>query len=422
MIKILIFPAGTEIGREIYLSLQYEKNIKIILAGSDYDSHARYYNNKYFILPDVTDNSCLKELQLLISQEKIDYIFPAHDEALMFLSENRTDLSATVLCPPKQTCRITRSKKKTYQLLKNIIPVPTVYNEIDEITQWPVFVKPDRGQGAQGAMRIDTQEMLLSLRAQEKGLIICEYLSGEEYTVDCFSDREKGLLFCQPRIRSRIRSGIAMSSELVSIPGVEAYAHSIAKNLHLYGAWFFQLKRSSGGVMTLLEVAPRIAGTMALNRVAGINFSILTIYESMRKDIKILPTNKNLRITRSLSNKYTHNIKFEHVYIDYDDTIVIKDKLCLPIITFLYQCINNGIKVHLITRHAGNIIHELKKRRILNIFDNIFHLNNNDRKSDYISEISAIFIDDSFAERLEVFNRKNIAIFDNSMIEMLILK
>ena len=340
----------------------------------------------------------------------------------MFLSENRTDLSATVLCPPKQTCRITRSKKKTYQLLKNIIPVPTVYNEIDEITQWPVFVKPDRGQGAQGAMRVDTQEMLLSLRAQEKGLIICEYLSGEEYTVDCFSDREKGLLFCQPRIRSRIRSGIAMSSELVSIPGVEAYAHSIAKNLHLYGAWFFQLKRSSGGVMTLLEVAPRIAGTMALNRVAGINFSILTIYESMRKDIKILPTNKNLRITRSLSNKYTHNIKFEHVYIDYDDTIVIKDKLCLPIITFLYQCINNGIKVHLITRHAGNIIQELKKRRILNIFDNIFHLNNNDKKSDYISEISAIFIDDSFAERLEVFNRKKIAIFDNSMIEMLILK
>lgn len=96
----------------------------------------------------------------------------------------------------------------------------------------------------------------------------------------------------------------------------------------------FQLKRSTSGTLTLLEVAPRIAGTMALNRVAGINFAMLTIYESMQININLLPTFNNIQITRSLSNKYKHKINFEHVYIDYDDTIVVKNKLCLPIITF----------------------------------------------------------------------------------------
>ncbi|WP_213135250.1 ATP-grasp domain-containing protein [Citrobacter sp. FP75] len=420
MINVLIFPAGTEIGREIYLSLQYEKNINLVLAGADYDSHARHYACGYHIVPDVTHQDGLLALQALLLQESIDYIFPAHDDALLFLSENREALSATVLCPSQKTCQITRFKSKTYQVLKHSIPTPRIFNDVTEIEQWPVFVKPDRGQGAQGAVRVDTPAMLTSLQAERDNLIVCEYLNGDEFTVDCFSDRARGLLFCQPRVRSRIRAGIAMTSTLVSLPEVETYARAISQQLQLYGAWFFQLKRSTSGVLTLLEVAPRIAGTMALNRVAGINFSMLTIYESMRTDINILPTYKDIQITRSLSNKYKHNINFEHVYIDYDDTIVVKNKLCLPIVTFLYQCINHGIKIHLITRHAKNITHELQQRRIHSIFETISKINCNDKKSDYILESNAIFIDDSFSERSEVSKNKDIPVFDVSMIEILI--
>ncbi|HGW6106203.1 TPA: ATP-grasp domain-containing protein [Citrobacter werkmanii] len=420
MINVLIFPAGTEIGREIYLSLRYEKNINLVLAGADYDSHARHYTSEYHIVPDVTHCDWLPTLQALVLQENINYIFPAHDEALLALSENRDALSATVLCPSQETCQITRFKSKTYQALKHSIPTPQIFNDVTEIEQWPVFVKPDRGQGAQGATRVDTPAMLASLQAERDDLIVCEYLSGEEFTVDCFSDRAQGLLFCQPRIRSRIRAGIAMTSTLVSLPEVDAYARAISQQLQLYGAWFFQLKRSTSGTLTLLEVAPRIAGTMALNRVAGINFAMLTIYESMQININLLPTFNNIQITRSLSNKYKHKINFEHVYIDYDDTIVVKNKLCLPTITFLYQCINHGIKIHLITRHARNITHELQQRHIHSIFETINQLNFNDKKSNYIFESNAIFIDDSFSERLEVSKNKNIPVFDISMIEVLI--
>ncbi|WP_413595909.1 ATP-grasp domain-containing protein [Citrobacter youngae] len=420
MINVLIFPAGTEIGREIYLSLRNEKNINLVLAGADYDSHARHYACEYHVVPDVTHQDGLSVLQALLVQESIDYIFPAHDDALLFLSENREALSATVLCPSQETCRITRFKSKTYQALKGAVPLPAVFNDPKEIAHWPVFVKPDRGQGAQGALRVDSPERLVSILAQRNDLIICEYLNGEEFTVDCFSDRTQGLLFCQPRIRSRIRAGIAMTSTLVSLPEVDAYARAISQKLQLYGAWFFQLKRSASGTLTLLEVAPRIAGTMALNRVAGINFAMLTLYESMRVNINILPTTNDIQITRSLSNRYQHKIKFKHVYIDYDDTIVKNGKLCLLVITFLYQCINNGIKLHLITRHAGNIHSSLREMRLDNVFDTITHLGQKDKKSIYITERNAIFIDDSFRERLDVFSHTQIPTFDINQIEMLI--
>lgn len=420
MINVLIFPAGTEIGREIYLSLRNEKNINLVLAGADYDSHARHYACEYHVVPDVTHHDGLPVLHALLVQESIDYIFPAHDDALLFLSENRKALSATVLCPSQETCRITRFKSKTYQALKGAVPLPAVFNDPSAIAQWPVFVKPDRGQGAQGALRVDSPERLASILAERNDLIICEYLNGEEFTVDCFSDRAQGLLFCQPRIRSRIRAGIAMTSTLVSLPEVDAYARAISQKLQLYGAWFFQLKRSASGTLTLLEVAPRIAGTMALNRVAGINFAMLTLYESMRVNINILPTINDIQITRSLSNRYQHKIKFKHVYIDYDDTIVNNGKLCLLVITFLYQCINNGIKLHLITRHAGNIHSSLREMRLDNVFDTITHLGQKDKKSIYITERNAIFIDDSFRERLDVFSHTQIPTFDINQIEMLI--
>ena len=74
MINVLIFPAGTEIGREIYLSLRYEKNVNLVLAGADYDSHARHYTSEYHIVPDVTHCDWLPTLQALVLQENINYI------------------------------------------------------------------------------------------------------------------------------------------------------------------------------------------------------------------------------------------------------------------------------------------------------------------------------------------------------------
>ena len=46
--------------------------------------------------------------------------------------------------------------------------------------------------------------------------IVCEYLPGEEYTVDCFSDREHGLLFAGARVRRRTRNGISVNTAPVA--------------------------------------------------------------------------------------------------------------------------------------------------------------------------------------------------------------
>lgn len=419
MKNVLIFPAGTEIGKEIFMSLRNIKGIQLLLAGSDYDNHARHYDINYHILPSVNDSTWTAELQNLIQKEDIHYIFPAHDDALLALSDNRALFSANILCPSEAACNITRFKSRTYTELDGIVPVPLVYENEDEIETWPVFVKPDRGQGAVGAKRIDNREALALELSENNQLIISEFLPGEEYTVDCFTDRDKGLLYFQPRRRVRIRAGIAVSSELVMLQGIEQYAQAISTKLNLYGAWFFQIKASENGVLKVMEVAPRIAGTMALSRANGVNLPELTIYEHLRKELIIRPLSQVTCITRSLMNHYHLELNFKHAYIDYDDTVIINGKVNLQIVSMLYHFINNGVKIHLITKHLGDIYNSLKNYRMENLFDSVIHLTNADEKSDFIQYENSIFIDDSFSERKCVSERVRIPVFDVSMVEVL---
>src|SRR5690606_4432212 len=108
-----------------------------------------------------------------------------------------------------------------------------------------------------------------------------------------------------------------------------------------------------------------------------------------------------------------------HVYIDFDDLLIVDGKVHPETIAFIYQCINKGIKAHLITRHKEVLEDSLRKYRLQNVFDEIIWVRDGEEKHSYIKEKDAIFIDDSFAERKKVRDVCNIPTFDNHMLEVL---
>ncbi len=74
-------------------------------------------------------------------------------------------------------------------------------------------------------------------------MVIVEYLPGEEYTVDCFTNYKGNLLSVNMRNRERIRNGISVNSKSLTHPSeVQDIAEQINKKLKLNGAWFFRLK------------------------------------------------------------------------------------------------------------------------------------------------------------------------------------
>ncbi|MCE5213552.1 MAG: ATP-grasp domain-containing protein [Methanobacterium sp.] len=421
--NILVFPGGTEVGLEIWNSLKDCKEVELFSAGSPVSNHAPYVFKNHSIIPDIYHEEWIEELNYVLKKYDIDCIFPAYDDVLLALSQNSSKINAKIITSPPRTCKITRSKSKTYELFRNILPVPQTFDNISDITEFPVFVKPDKGQGSQFAEIVNNPYSLKCMLKKNSDLIISEYLPGKEYTVDCFSHRKEGLLFCGGRERIRTRNGISMNSKPVKFKLNKIfteYALSITNLLELHGAWFFQIKQESKGNYKLLEIAPRISGTMATNRVMGVNFPLLSIYEREGYKVDIMTNINHVEIDRALINRYKHDINYNKVYVDLDDTLIIKNKINTQIMKFLYQAVNEGCQIILISKTVNNIRSYLKKWKLECLFDEIMILNKDDSKSDYIKPKNAIFIDDSFRERKTVFLRHKIPTFDSSMIEILI--
>jgi len=419
-INVLVFPGGTEIALEIWRALKDCKDIRLYSAAVDISNHAPYVFDRHYVVPRVGEANWIEELNQVIIGQRIDYVFPAHDDAVIALAENADKIRANLVSSPLSTCKIARSKSLTYEALRDIVPVPRVYQNPETIDSYPVFVKPDKGQGSQGVHIAYSRDHVYQMLGQDKGYLVTEYLPGEEFTVDCFSDRDHGILFCGGRQRTRTRSGISMSSRPVNEKIFREFANAISRRITWHGAWFFQLKKDLNGIFKLLEIAPRIAGTMALHRVQGINFALLSIYEQERVPLSILANDIDVEIDRALINRYKHQLKYSAVYVDLDDTLILNDRVNTSLIQFLYQCINEGKRIVLLTKHDGDVEQTLRRRRLGELFDDIVHLEQTACKADYIREPDAILVDDSFSERKAVYERLGILTFDCSMIEMLI--
>ena len=169
----------------------------------------------------------------------------------------------------------------------------------------------------------------------------------------------------------------------------------------------------------MLEIAPRIAGTMALHRVTGVNFPLLGIYEQERIPVSILVNTGHVEIERALINRYRHDYQYSVVYVDLDDTLILNEKVNVEVVRLIYQSINQGIPVKLVTRHGGDLYLILRKHRLQGLFDEVLHLTKDEDKAGFIPEPDAIFIDDSFSERRDVNSARGIRTFDSSMLEVL---
>ena len=416
--RVLVFPAGTEIGLEIHQALQNCKEVELFGAGLALSNHGPFVYERYYELPSIYEEGWLPALVDLCKNLFIDYIFPAYDDVIVALSQNRDDLPV-VLTGSEDVCRITRSKSLTYQALGSVVRVPRTFT-VSTAMRFPLFVKPDRGQGSQCTHRVTNHSELAAALTSAKEPIICEYLPGDEYTIDCFSDRDRGVLFCGARIRLRIRNGIAVHTRTVMLDEAKQIAENIHATLGMHGAWFFQLKRASNEELTLLEVAPRMAGSMSAHRMQGVNFPLLTIFEHERLPLKVMTNAIPIELDRSLKNQYLLGLRFEVLYIDLDDMLLVRGRVNLDAMRLVYSCINRNIEVILITRHDGDLDATLEKYRLTGLFDEVIHIDRNGFKSEYIRHLNAIFVDDSFSERNDVHQRLGIPTFDCSMIDALI--
>lgn len=423
-VRVLVFPCGSEVGLELHNALKDISFIELLGASSAPDHGCFVYQNYFEGISYIDAPDFLGKFNALLEAERVDYIYPAMDQIVDILSQQRDRLKATLLAPCHDAVHICRSKVRTYERLRGLYFVPKTYQSAETVEKFPVIIKPEEGYGAKGFQILESRAALeYALGQSQTPNVICEYLCGEEYTVDCFTDRHGVLRYAKCRSRGRIRNGISVSSAFQPHdPLVDEIAKEISSRISMRGAWFFQLKRDDAGAYKLLEVATRVAGTMCLNRAIGVNLPLLTIFDAMGLDVEIAPQLDRAQVDRALYNAFSLPQSFSEVYVDFDDTITVHGQVNCLLMRYLYQCVNNSIPLMLVTKHDGDIWADLKKYRICaELFERIIWVPREEKKRDYIQpKPDALFLDDSFAERQEIAEAFGIAVLGTDSVEALI--
>jgi len=419
-INVLVFPCGSEIGLEVHAALRHAKDVRLHGASS-VDDHGEFTYHHYRRIDATADSGDLiGALNTLIHEWGIDLVVPAHDSVIPLLAARHEHLLAAAAVPDADTAALCRDKRLTHARLRPLGIVPGDAGAPS--CTYPIFAKPAIGQGSQGAERIDDAARHRQLLESGTPHVFSEYLPGEEYTVDCISDAAGMLLHAAPRRRLRVKGGISVRTEPVVAPELATMAAAIAGELHLRGAWFFQVRRDRHGVPKLLEVAPRIAGSMALSRMRGVNFALLHVYAHLGRPFAVLPQQYPLQLDRALGNRYRIGLHYRRVYLDLDDTLIASGKVNPMLAALLYQWAGMGIEVVLLTRHADCPQRTLERHRLhAGLFNQIIHLRDGSPKSMAIApDVPAVFIDDAFRERRDVLEKTGIPVFDVDAIEQLL--
>lgn len=417
-INVLVFPAGEINSIELHDALSTCVNIELFGASS-INRHGGYVFKNYISnVPMINAPDFFQKFNELIRKYNIEIIFPTHDTVAMFFAENRDKINAKIIAADKITSEICRDKEKTYDILKGEDFLPEIFKEINS---YPVFIKPKEGQGAVGAKLVKSEKDIPDVDL--KDYVICEYLPGEEYTVDCFTNFQGELKVISPRSRNRLLAGVCVSGKTEELTDeIKHIAERINSKLKFNGLWWFQIKKDRNEKWKLLEVSTRCAGTMCLTRAKGLNLPLLSVYNALGYDVKACPNNVQITMDRTLISRYKIDYEYDMVYFDFDDTLIINNKVHLPAIRFLYQCRNAGKKVVLLTKHEKDIFKTLEQFAISEkLFAKIVCISLDDEKINYINPAErAIFVDNAYQEREKVREKFNIPVFDVDGLEVLL--
>jgi len=233
-------------------------------------------------------------------QLDVDGVVPTCDAELIPLAQRAKQferLDIWLATSRAQSLSLVLDKWLLHQRCRSVVPVPvTTVAPSAPLRTWnlPVILKPRVGSGSRGIRLVETHEELGN-HAIDTSLICQEFLPGAEYSVDCFAGHDGRVIAAVPRERLKVDSGVAMTSRTVRDPELQALAVAVVEALDLRYAVNVQFRRDVDGQPRLLEINPRLAGTMRLTSLAGINLPLMTVLAAsgrkqfIRDDDALLP-------------------------------------------------------------------------------------------------------------------------------------
>lgn len=216
--NILILSAGTRNKIVQYFVKTLNGTGKIIAADMSNLAPAIYEADKYYIVPRMTAPEYLDVVLDICMKEEITGVLSLIDPELSLLAENREKFEAvgtTVIGSSYELCEMSLDKFQMYNWLethgykcaKSYIDKGAFFSDIEAgLITYPVFVKPARGSASISISKVYDWETVELLFDHEEGLMIQEFLDGQEIGADVYIDmvsHEVVSIFTKKKLKMR---------------------------------------------------------------------------------------------------------------------------------------------------------------------------------------------------------------------------
>lgn len=216
--NILILSAGTRNKIVRYFVKALNGAGKVIATDMSHLAPAVYEADTYYIVPKMTAPEYLDVILDICKKEKVTGVLSLIDPELSLLAENREKFEAvgtTVIGSSYALCEMSLDKFQMYNWLtahgyrcaKSYMDKEAFFADADAgRIAYPVFVKPARGSASISIFKAYDRETVELLFAHEDGLMIQEFLDGQEIGADVYIDtvsHEVVSIFTKKKLKMR---------------------------------------------------------------------------------------------------------------------------------------------------------------------------------------------------------------------------
>ena len=285
----------------------------------------------------------IEHILTIAVKNKINVIQPLVTKELELFSSNIEafyQAGIAVCVSPIENLQIANDKGKLLEVLQSsAIDVPR-FVKISNVADFetalrqmgypcvPVCFKPTKANGSRGFRIIDNsvrkseilfnqkpntvymsyQDAVATLSEAENipELLVMEYLPGKEYSVDMLLDNGK-TIYSIPRLREAMSGGISTDCTVIEEQDVIEYCTDVAETLKLHGNIGIQVRRDVDGKVKILEINPRVQGSIVCCAAAGVNLPYYGIKLALKEPIPNVPVKWGTRMVRHWKETYYDN-------------------------------------------------------------------------------------------------------------------
>ena len=310
--RVLVTGAGGPAAIAAMKSLRAEPSVELLAADMDPWAAGLYLvpPEMRTIIPAGAAPDFAEALLTRCLTLDVDIVLPTVDAELRPLAYAREKFAAAgiaLLLADAAALEVILDKLSLARHCADVVRVPRteLFGPDVDPASWtyPAVVKPRTGSGSRGIVIVGSAAELAALD-RSPSLIVQDFLPGEEYSVDVLAGADGHVIAAVPRIRARVDSGVSVGGRTVHDPEIERFGRAVARATGITFVANVQCKRDRDGNPALLEVNPRMPGTLGLTIASGVDMPRLALDALLGRRVPDHLDFRELAVVRFLDERF----------------------------------------------------------------------------------------------------------------------